>query len=105
MSRNHRLTGPFSHIRPRATQVCGSLPEEQMMSEVCSFCGNTDFKEKSVEYVYRRGDKMLVVNGVPCTECTYCGERYYKADVLVTIKSDFEAIENGTREAEKRLSV
>lgn len=23
----------------------------------------------------RAGDKMLVVNGVPCTECTSCGER------------------------------
>jgi len=76
-----------------------------MMSEDCSFCGNTDFKEKSVDYVYRRGDKMLVVNGVPCTECTYCGERYYEADVLVRIESDFEAIENGTREVEHRLSV
>jgi hypothetical protein len=28
-----------------------------------------------------------------------------EADVLVTIESDFEAIENGTRKAEKRLSV
>jgi YgiT-type zinc finger domain-containing protein len=75
------------------------------MSQVCSFCGNTDFKAKLVDYVYRRGDRMLVVHEVPCTECTYCGERYYDADDLVKIESDFEAIENGTREAEKHLSV
>lgn len=75
------------------------------MSEVCSFCGNTDFTAKSVDYIYRRGEKMLIVNQVPCTECTFCGERYYEADVLVKIESDFEAIENGTREAQKRLSV
>lgn len=37
--------------------------------------------------------------------CSFCGERYYKADVLVTIESDFEAMENGTREAKKRLFV
>lgn len=76
-----------------------------MMSEVCSFCGNTDFKAKSVDYIYRRGEKMLIVNRVPCTECTYCGERYYEANVLAKIESDFEAIENGTREAQRRLSV
>ncbi|TVR61248.1 MAG: type II toxin-antitoxin system MqsA family antitoxin [Spirochaetaceae bacterium] len=75
------------------------------MQGACSFCGNTEFKSKSVEYVYRRGEKMLVVNGVPCTQCTYCGERYYEAEVLSKIESDFEAIENGTREVEKHLSV
>ena len=75
------------------------------MQDVCSFCGNAGFKSKLVDYVYRRGDKMLVVQGVPCTECTYCGDRYYEAGVLVRIESDFEAIENGTREVTKRLSV
>jgi YgiT-type zinc finger domain-containing protein len=75
------------------------------MREPCSFCGNTDFKARVVEYVYRRGDRMLIVNGVPCTECTYCGERYYEADVLVRIESDFDAIEDGTRVVEKRVSV
>ncbi|TVR29280.1 MAG: YgiT-type zinc finger protein [Spirochaetaceae bacterium] len=48
---------------------------------------------------------MLVFNGVPCTQCTYCGERYYEANVLSKIENNFEAIENGTREVEKRLSV
>ena len=48
---------------------------------------------------------MLIVNGVHCTECTYWGERYCDADVLVKTESDFDAIENGTREAERRLSV
>jgi len=48
---------------------------------------------------------MLLVKGVPCTECTYCGERYYEADVLARIESDFDAIESGTREVEKHLSV
>jgi len=58
-----------------------------------------------VDYVYRRGDEMLIVNGVPCTEYTSRGERCYDADVLVKIESDFDAIENGTREAERRLLV
>jgi len=35
-----------------------------MMPGVCSFCGNAEFKTKVVEYVYRRGGRMLVVNGV-----------------------------------------
>jgi len=75
------------------------------MQEVCSFCGNTDFKSKLVDYVYRRGDDMLMVHRVPAIECDYCGERYYEADVLARIESDFEAIKDGTREVEKHLSV
>jgi hypothetical protein len=31
------------------------------MQGVCSFCGNAEFKTKVVEYVYRRGGRMLVV--------------------------------------------
>ena len=58
-----------------------------------------------MDYVYRRGDTVLLMNGVPCTESSYCGEWCFEADVLVRIEPDFEAIENGTREAEKRLSV
>ena len=37
--------------------------------------------------------------------CSFCGERYYEADVLVTTESDFDAIKNGTREAEARIAV
>jgi len=57
------------------------------MAEVCSFCGNAEFK------------------GVPCTECTYCGERYYAADVLARIEADFNDIADGTRSAKGHLTV
>ena len=75
------------------------------MAEVCSFCGNAEFKKKHVEYIYRREGKMLVVSGVPCTECTYCGERYYAADVLARIEADFNDIADGTRSAKGHLTV
>ena len=36
---------------------------------------------KTVQYIYRHDGKFLVVNEVPCEECTYCGERYYDGPV------------------------
>ena len=36
---------------------------------------------KTVQYIYRHEEKFLVVNEVPCEECTYCVERYYDGPV------------------------
>lgn len=38
------------------------------MRKVCSFCGNTNFKEKSVQYIYKHNGYYLFVNNVPCEE-------------------------------------
>lgn len=62
------------------------------MSKVCSFCGNKNFRERNVQYIYRRDDKFLIVNNVPCEECEYCGEQYFKAEVLKKIEKDFNDI-------------
>lgn len=75
------------------------------MSRKCSFCGNTDFRAAEVQYVYRHNGSMLIVNGVPCEECTYCGERYYEADVLKKIEREFEAIRSGKRRPQRKLTV
>ena len=57
--------------------------------KVCSFCGNKNSVEKHVQYIYKHDDQFLVVNNVPCEECEYCGEQYFKADVLRKIEKDF----------------
>ncbi len=75
------------------------------MSGKCSFCGNTDFRSAQVQYVDRRDGSMLIVNGVPCEECTYCGERYYEAVVLKKIEREFEAIRSGKRRPRKEVTV
>ena len=72
------------------------------MSKVCSFCGNKNFKIKKVQYVYKHDDKFLIVNDVPCEECEYCGEQYFKADVLKKIEKDFMEIYNSLEKTKVR---
>ncbi len=55
----------------------------------CNFCGNKNFREKRVQYFYRHDDRLLVMNNVPCEECEFCGEQYFKAGVLKKIEKQF----------------
>lgn len=59
------------------------------MNKVCSFCGNKNILDKKVQYIYKHDDRFLVVNNVPCEECGYYGEQYFKADVLKRIEKSF----------------
>ena len=62
------------------------------MSSKCHFCGNTNFKETTVKYTYSQNDKYLIVDNVPCKQCEYCGEQYFKAKVLKTIEREFNEV-------------
>ena len=76
-----------------------------MSVKKCNFCGNKNFKNKEVEYIYKREGQILLVNNVPCEECEYCGERYYEAKVLKKIEQDFDKIFYGRKKTRKKLSV
>ena len=75
------------------------------MEKKCNFCGNKNFVEKQVEYIYKREGQLMVVNNVPCEECEFCGERYYKVDVLKRIEDDFEKVISGGKKTKKNLNV
>ncbi len=75
------------------------------MRTVCNFCGNKHFEKKNVQYIYRHDGKFLLVNHVPCEECTYCGERYYEAKVLKRIEREFMEIHHGGKKAKTEVSV
>ncbi len=60
--------------------------------KICNFCGNKNFKEKNIQYFYKRNGHFLMVNNVPCEECEYCGEQYFRAGILKKIEKDFEDI-------------
>jgi len=45
------------------------------------------------------------VNNVPCEECEYCGEQYFKADVLKTIEKEFVKIFSAKKKPKKQLKV
>ncbi len=57
------------------------------MDKQCNFCGNKKYIKKEVDYMFKREGEFMVVENVPCEECGFCGERYYKADVLKQIET------------------
>jgi YgiT-type zinc finger domain-containing protein len=73
--------------------------------KVCNFCGNKNFREKHVQYIYKHNDRFLVVNNVPCEECEYCGEQYFKAEALKKIEEDFNAIYVSGKRVKKETTV
>lgn len=75
------------------------------MNKICNFCGNKNFKEKHIQYIYRHDDQFLVVNRVPCEECEYCGEQYFKAEVLKKIEKEFKEIYFSGKKAKREVKV
>lgn len=75
------------------------------MEKTCSFCGNADLVHREVEYIYRHNGEYLIVTGVPCEECAYCGERYFDALTLRKIESDFENISQGRKTPAAAISI
>ena len=44
------------------------MRERWEMNKICNFCGNKNFKEKRVQYIYKHDDRFLVMNNVPVEE-------------------------------------
>jgi len=62
------------------------------MSQHCAFCGHRHLTAKNTRYIHQQADELLIVDGVPCLECDYCGEQYFDAAVLKTIEAEHTAI-------------
>ena len=75
------------------------------MTKICNFCGNKNFREKHVQYIYKYDNQLLVVNNVPCEECEYCWEQYFKTEVLKKIEEDFKTIYLSGKKALKEVTV
>ncbi len=75
------------------------------MNKVCNFCGNKNFKDARVQYIYRHDGKFLIVNDVPCEQCEFCGEQYFPAGVLQKIEADFQALQTKRRKAPAEILV
>lgn len=73
------------------------------MKKLCTFCGNKNFVEKNVQYIYKHDDRFLVVNNVPCEECSYCGEQYFKVEVLKRIENSFKEIHFSKKKPKKKV--
>ena len=75
------------------------------MKKACNFCGNKNFTDKNVQYIYKNNGHFLVVNNVPCEECDYCGEQYYHTKVLKKIENDFQKIHSAKKKVKKQVKV
>jgi len=71
----------------------------------CNFCGNKKFIVKKVDYLYRNNGRMMLVKNVPCEECSYCGERYFKSNILKTVENTFFSIQNHKKTPGKTIKV
>jgi len=75
------------------------------MKKVCNFCGSNNFTNKNVEYIYKQNGNFLIVKNVPCEECDYCGEQYFKANVLKKVENNFNKIQSSKKKVKKQLKV
>ncbi|MFI3187796.1 MAG: type II toxin-antitoxin system MqsA family antitoxin [Methylococcaceae bacterium] len=75
------------------------------MSEHCVFCGHKHLSSKSTRYIYQKDQQMLVVDNVPCLECTFCGEQYFDTTVLQKIENDYFAITLQQRQPQRIMQV
>jgi YgiT-type zinc finger domain-containing protein len=75
------------------------------MAEQCVFCGHKHLDNKTTRYIYQKDQQMLVVDNVPCMECTFCGEQYFDAVVLQKIENDYSAIAHHQRQPQRVMNV
>ena len=75
------------------------------MKSICSFCGNKNFTNKSVQYIYKHEEKLFLVNNVPCEECDFCGEQYFEASVLKKIEKEFHEIYSSGKKVQSEITV
>ncbi|MBI5185011.1 MAG: YgiT-type zinc finger protein [Nitrospinae bacterium] len=73
--------------------------------KICHFCGNKNFKNIEVQYTYKQNDQFLIVDDVPCEQCEYCGEQYFKGKVLKQIEKEFNSIHLHGKKVKKEIIV
>ena len=72
---------------------------------ICHFCGNKNFVENKVQYTYRRDNKYIIIDEVPCEQCEYCGEQYFEASILKNIEKEFDEIHSRGKVIKNKIVV
>lgn len=75
------------------------------MNQKCHFCGNKNFRQAKVEYIYKNRGQFLIIHDVPCEICEYCGEQYFQAPILKKIEEEFQDIYFSGKKVKKELTV
>jgi YgiT-type zinc finger domain-containing protein len=80
--------------------------KEAKMNNKCVFCGNSNFSEKKVQYIYKHNyDFFIIVNGVPYEVCSFCSEQYFKGEELEKIEKLFFEIHQNKRISRKQVVI
>ena len=49
---------------------------------ICDLCGKTGARQRFISRSYGSGESLLVIEGVPVTSCSHCGESYLTSQTL-----------------------
>ena len=71
------------------------------MKTGCSFCGHKELQPRQTQYIYRHNGQFLIVDDVPCLQCSYCGEQYFEGRSLRDIEKRFNELHVHGQEANK----
>ncbi len=52
----------------------------------CDVCGNTSFRNESVEEVFRIGEQMVLVEHIPALVCNRCGEKTFNRETVERVR-------------------
>ena len=75
------------------------------MPTKCVFCGHKELHPAQTQYIYRNDNKFLIVNDVPCLQCTYCGEQYFEGPMLKNIEKKFDEIHVQGHKASQEIHI
>ena len=75
------------------------------MKTGCAFCGHKELQPRQTQYIYRYDGKFLIVDDVPCLQCAYCGEQYFKGHVLRDIEKRFNELHVQGQKASKEVQI
>ena len=76
-----------------------------MMKMGCAFCGHKEPRPCQTQYIYRHDGKFLIVDDVPCRQCTYCGEQYFEGRVLREIEKRFNDLHVQGQKASREIRI
>ena len=58
-----------------------------------------------IQYTYKKDNKYIIVDDVPCEQCEFCGEQYFQAGVLKNIEKEFDEIHVKGKNVKKELII
>ena len=52
----------------------------------CDCCGKPGVMEKHITRSFGKGDRVVVIDGIPLCVCPHCGESYFTASTLQEVE-------------------